>query len=382
MVALPEPRSPTVDAIYESYEHLEAAKPPSTRLGASRIGDDCSRRLWFSFRWCGQPQFPGRVLRLFETGHLEEARLIQNLRALGVEVYDRDPETGGQFTYSAVGGHFGGSLDGVARGLREAPKSWAVLEIKTANEASFDELQRLGVKVTKPLHYAQMVTYMGFSELERAAYFAVCKNDDRIHSEWIPFDKPLFAALLDKARRIIEAPEPLTKLSENPDAPSCRWCDFRRLCHEARVPPVSCRTCAHATPLTDGEGARWRCERHHKLVSRDEQRAACDEHLFIPALIPYAEPVDAGDDWIAYQLRGRDQYFVNCGASGFPVLDIPHYASSELAVLHPDAIGHPAVEAARRLLGGTIVAGDEDNAGTRFHDTGRPDLARHSAPAS
>ena len=82
------------------------------------------------------------MLRLFETGRLEEERLVRNLRRIGVTVLDVDPETGRQWHVQAHGGHFGGSLDGVGLGILEAPRTWHVLEFKTHNAKSFAELKR------------------------------------------------------------------------------------------------------------------------------------------------------------------------------------------------------------------------------------------------
>lgn len=56
-----------------------------------------------------------------------------------------DPETGRQFRVEAHGGHFGGSLDAVALGPLEAPKTWHVVEFKTHSAKSFAELVAKGV---------------------------------------------------------------------------------------------------------------------------------------------------------------------------------------------------------------------------------------------
>ena len=113
MADLPDISSPTREAIFTGYE-MDASEGFRTHLGASLIGKACERALWYDFRWTTKAKFPGRVLRLFETGHLAEARLVQNLRRTGATVLEVDPETGRQFRVQAHGGHFGGSLDGVA----------------------------------------------------------------------------------------------------------------------------------------------------------------------------------------------------------------------------------------------------------------------------
>ena len=92
MAELPTLSSPTRDAIFAAYE-AQASSGFRAHLGASLIGKDCERALWFDFRWTTVHRHPGRLLRLFETGQLEEARLVRNLRSIGATVLEVDPET-------------------------------------------------------------------------------------------------------------------------------------------------------------------------------------------------------------------------------------------------------------------------------------------------
>ena len=167
MAALPQPASPTRDAIFAAYEadRDDGFRP---HLGASQIGKSCERALWYDFRWATSARFPGRILRLFETGQLEEARLVRNLRRTGATVLEVDPATGRQWRVEAHGGHFGGSLDAVALGLLEAPKTWHVVEFKTHSAKSFRELVAKGVAEAKPQHWAQMQIYMHLTGITRA----------------------------------------------------------------------------------------------------------------------------------------------------------------------------------------------------------------------
>ena len=49
--------------------------------------NDCDRAIWYAFRWAHPPTaYDGRMLRLFRTGDREEARLIEELRAIGCVV--------------------------------------------------------------------------------------------------------------------------------------------------------------------------------------------------------------------------------------------------------------------------------------------------------
>ena len=118
MTTLPETQLPTIEAIYNTYKNT----PPRPHLGASLIGRECQRQLWYSFRWCVLPNFAPRMIRLFSTGFIEEGRIIQDLRNAGIVVFDRDPETGKQWSFKEFGGHFSGSADGVIHGIKESTK--------------------------------------------------------------------------------------------------------------------------------------------------------------------------------------------------------------------------------------------------------------------
>lgn len=142
MADLPIVVSPTREAIFAAYE-ADARQGFRPHLGASLIGKPCERSLWYDFRWTTVAQHPGRLLRLFETGQLEETRIVRNLRRTGATVLEVDPETGRQWRVEAHGGHFGGSLDAVALNLLEAPRTWHVLEFKThASRASSNSSPR------------------------------------------------------------------------------------------------------------------------------------------------------------------------------------------------------------------------------------------------
>jgi len=235
-------------------------------------------------------------------------------------------------SFTDHGGHVGGHMDGAGLGFPEAPKSWHVFEAKTSNAKGFEKLRENGVKKAKPQHFAQCQLYMGWSGMKRAFYMAVSKDTDALYAERLHFDKDIFEGLRDKAKRIVEASEPPTKVSSDPFRYPCGFCDAKDVCHEEQVPRVSCRTCVHATPITTGsqaehtlyEGGRWGCERHSKLLTRAEQEAACDEHLFLPPLVP-GKPLDADKGHVLYQIR--DKRIANVGATGFAPEDADQLSS-------------------------------------------------------
>jgi hypothetical protein len=298
MAALPAPATPTVDAIYAAYE---AAQESGYRdhLGASLIGGPCGRAAWYSWRWATRARHTGRLLRLFETGQLEEARLVANLRRIGVTVLDVDPDTGRQWVVRDGSGHFGGSMDAVAVGFPEAPKAWHVCEFKTHNAKSFAKLQAEGVEKSKPLHWAQMQAYMHLADIERAFYLAVCKDTDELYQERVRRDQEAGLRIVAKAERIIGAAQPPERISQDPAWFQCRFCDHRDACHGDAVPERHCRSCLHSTPVA---GGGWHCARLQAELTPQVQRVGCAAHLYIPGLVP-GEQVDAGEDWVAYRMR-------------------------------------------------------------------------------
>jgi len=291
---LPEPQNSTRTAIFRHYEQT-ADRQGRPHLGASEIGHECDRYLWMSFRWAKPADFEGRMLRLFDTGNHQEPRLIADLRAIGVEVWDKDQD-GNQWRYKAAGGHFAGSLDGVGLGLPEAPKTPHLLEFKTANAKSFAAMVKNGVKKSKPQHYAQMQVYMGWAKLTRAMYLVVNKDTDDIYSERVEFDQDEFNRAIQRAERIITAPEPAVTLADDATNFTCKFCRFKSQCYGTEAPAVSCRTCAHSTPETDGDG-RWSCAQVKPDMDVAAQRVGCGEHRHIPTLLGrFAELMDASNN--------------------------------------------------------------------------------------
>ena len=281
----------TIKAIYAHYESKPQWRRP--HLGASEIGSACDRKLWYNFRWCLQPKFEGRMLRLFETGNREEERIVQNLRDIGIEVHDLNPKTGKQIHYiDPECAHFSGSLDGMGKGFIEAPKAWHVLEFKTASKKQWEALDVAGVLKHKPEHFAQMQIYMHWSKVDRAYYISVCKDDDRMYGERIHYDKEIALKLIDRAHRIIHADEAPNRCkgAKNPKEKGwspCVYCDFKSICYGKKCPEVNCRTCGQCDFNDNGDVV---CRGYNAAgdlkLSTKKQQEACKNHLFIPSLVP------------------------------------------------------------------------------------------------
>jgi len=359
MVAIPKSMNTTSEAIVHWWS--EQKDEPREHLGASLIGRECEREIWYSFRWAKRKKFDGRMMRLFNRGHREEPQFIKELRAIKAEVYDLDPATGKQHTFRAIDGHFGGSCDAVGRGFPEAKKTWAIVEFKTHGEKSFAELVKKKVQEAKPEHYAQMQIYMGLASLTRALYLAVNKNTDELYSEWVNFDEALFTQLMEKAKRVIDAAEPPLGISTDPAWYKCKMCDYHSLCHERRAAEKNCRTCAYSTPVSDG---LWICESQNRVLPYEEQLTGCRAHLLIPPLIQYAEVLDIGNGYVKY--RHEDgTIFANVGedtdrSEENMTNDITVcYTSDELAASVPKIIGDEYIAKLKQEFPGAKVVNSQ-----------------------
>ena len=234
------------------------AFPFRSHLGASVIGDDCARKLWYGFHWAVRPQHSERILRLFNRGHLEEPRFVAMLAAAGIKVYQyREP--GKQFEIKLHGGHFGGSLDGVAEAIPDVDGP-VLLEFKTHDRKSFAKLagtnwgdyardpssnawQGEGVRNSKLTHYVQMQMYMAAFQLQHGLYMAVCKDDDSLYAEVVPIDEAMGNAFAMRARDIVFAQEPPARIKNDPSWWQCKFCDKAQVCYGKAQPERNCRTC-------------------------------------------------------------------------------------------------------------------------------------------
>lgn len=235
----------------------EFAEDPRTHLGASIIGHPCEAYAWNVFRWLKFEEFDGRMLRLFNRGHEEEFRFVRWLTLMGFEVREVDPVTGNQFRISGVMGHFGGSLDGMAK----APAHYNipfpfVLEFKTHSEKSFNKLKKVKLQSAKPMHYKQMCSYGRAWKFEWGLYCAVNKNTDEIYLEFVRLDWNRADDLFRRAENIIRSTTRPQKIAQTETFQECKYCDFAGLCHRNEVPTKNCRSCRYAVAV---ENAEWHC---------------------------------------------------------------------------------------------------------------------------
>jgi hypothetical protein len=261
----------------ETYTAELYASEHRAHLGASVLGHPCSRFMWLSFRWAKLSIYSGRMLRLFNTGHTDEIRLINWLKGAGFSVVNTDEVTEKQFEFSSsdTGGHYGGSTDGLMTlSWKGSAPIRFVLEVKTHNSNSFNHLIKHKLVLAKPRHYAQMCQYGNWFGCQYGIYYAKNKNDDDIYIEAVALDPAYAEDLGSKAFDIIFAQVPPPKVSLRPDYFECKNCAFLGNCFRNEPIEKNCRSCDHSRPAQDGE---WKCSKVDQIIPKDFIPKGCDQ---------------------------------------------------------------------------------------------------------
>ena len=262
-----------LDAVWENTQ----GSGHRYHLGASIIGRSCAREVWYKFWWVHAVRHTGRLLRLFNRGHREEAHAVENLRKLGAIVEDVD-ENGKQVKFSRLWGLFGGERDGAISNLEEFGfVGKGLLEFKTHGEKSFKNLQNKGLLSAKPEHFIQMQLYMHWSGFEWGLYYAVNKNTDELYIAYVPYRPDIAEQYTERARTIIESTLPPKRISDDPSWYVCKFCDFKRICHEDAEVDQNCRTCEHIDLRVDGDEHGWYCRHWCDAVPKDFTWKGCDQ---------------------------------------------------------------------------------------------------------
>lgn len=230
---------PTLDAMRRVCEVTGNNSKPRDYLGASLIGDPCSRKIWYSYKAYPKEPFSANTLWNFEDGHRTEDLIAKRLRMVkGIELHTHD-ESGNQFGFSALGGKFRGHMDGAIRGLLQAPKAWHVWECKASAQDKFDKFKKIkaqhGEKQTLKAwnegYYIQGQLYMHYSGMERHYTTVALAGGRDVDSCRTEYDADVALRTIDKADMIINATREPARISEKADFYLCRFCDYRGVCH-------------------------------------------------------------------------------------------------------------------------------------------------------
>lgn len=195
---------------------------------ASSIGSDCLRFIWYEYKRAvvDSKAIPERVKRTWQIGHKLESLVLQWLENAGIDInctqHDlKDSELD----------YFKGHIDGVwTVSGKKTPV--AIIEVKTAKDASFKLFVKNGLKKWNTNYYSQLQAYMGMSGIYDAYLIALNKDTSDLHDELVLFDQYYYEHLKDKARMVYESIEAPARVNNSPLWFSCKTCKYRGICHK------------------------------------------------------------------------------------------------------------------------------------------------------
>jgi len=226
-----------------------------SHLGASVIGADCLRDVWYGWRWINDEELDGRQYRLFNRGHTEEDRFKLWLELAGFKVLSEQERISFGF-----GNHGGGSSDAIVMLPSDMGYDKPVLvEEKTHNDKSYKEYLKHGVHKSKPQHVRQANIYAHKLGIDLIIYLPVCKNDDAIDPEFFWVDHDLAEDDLRKADDVITRQSPPPRAFRRETHFKCTWCTHSATCWKgAGATEKNCRSCKFARP---GPDKTWTCDK-------------------------------------------------------------------------------------------------------------------------
>jgi len=193
-------------------------------IGASAIGSDCLRQIWYELKGFEGIGVSPKTRRTWAIGKNLEKLIMEWLAESGLSVADTwydlvDPEL--EF--------FKGHIDAM---LLMEGKPNAILEIKTAKDASFKIFASKGLFIWNERYYAQIQSYMGMSGIHTAYILVLNKDNSDIADECVTFDAHYYELLKQKALMIYKAQVEPPRINGSPLWYQCKLCQFNKVCHK------------------------------------------------------------------------------------------------------------------------------------------------------
>lgn len=259
-----------VEMIDEAYREEEPYERKRGAIGASAAGSTCIARLGFHLRGFPDDPVPPRRKRLFRAGHEIEKWVVRDLRAAGLDVWDKDDLTGRQHRREWLGGHVVCYADGLIGLEIGGEKVTAILEVKSTNSAIFSKVKRHGVKLAHRQYFGQLLTEMALFKAAFALFVAYNKDTSDYYAELVPWDQDEWDDIHAHLQAALDGE--MFRIAEHKTHFVCRTCPKTKVCWgEVELTPT-CRFCTHAAPNSVGT---WDCrltgERAEEVCDKYEQ---------------------------------------------------------------------------------------------------------------
>jgi hypothetical protein len=199
--------------------------PVRSYMGASGLGVECQRSLWYSF-FKTLPIDNPVTLRKFDVGNAFEPIVNKWLSDAGLTLFSTSSD-GKQFGFSD--GLLGGNCDGVIKGIPGDENTPYLLEIKTSNGFYFKQFVKDGIGCNDK-YKGQVQIYMNKLRLKKCLFVVVNKDSQELYLEIVDYDE--FEAL-----RLIERGHQTSKMISEPERHyenkmnfHCKMCTYYKEC--------------------------------------------------------------------------------------------------------------------------------------------------------
>jgi hypothetical protein len=237
LVQIPITADPTLEAMRRACEVAgNNTREKRDYIGASAIGNPCARQIYYDYHGMPKKPFDSATLFRFDDGHRTEDLICQRLRMVeGIELWTE--QDGKQFGFADFDNCFRGHVDGIIRGIRQAPKTTHVLEIKCTEDLNkfrkvkndFGEKQAL--KNFNNTYFVQAQLYMHYFMLDRHYTIVASAGGRDMESCRTEFQPEVAQMYKDRAFEILNAKQEPPRISDKKDFWICRFCSFLETCH-------------------------------------------------------------------------------------------------------------------------------------------------------
>ncbi len=204
-------------------QHARIESDTRDYIGASSIGHDCLRNIWYQFKGIKAEEVPTKIRRTWAIGRHLEGLIVEWLIDCDLKVFYSM-----EYVSSKDMPYFQGHVDAI---WEKKNKPFAIIEIKTAKDSSFNIFQKKGVKEWNPQYYAQVQSYMGMSEIHKTYILVLNKDTSELSDELVKFDAEVYEQLREKAKMIYNAKSPPPRIHHSPIWYQCKQCQFNKTCH-------------------------------------------------------------------------------------------------------------------------------------------------------
>lgn len=217
----------TIEKIHARLDEAILIKrdKPRTYLGASVLGTECARQIWYYINDPKDVEDPV-TLRKFKVGHYLEPMLVELFKNAGYKLFCTGDDQIG-FEDGKIAGH----ADGVILGIDGDEETPYLLEFKTANSFYFKEFQKKGISANEK-YLGQVQIYMNKFKLKKCLFVVMNKDTQELYLEIVNYDEFEAVRLIERGHHILSMKEAPEKHYPASNYFKCRFCQWRKTCWE------------------------------------------------------------------------------------------------------------------------------------------------------